>query len=111
MTNYITRGEYNELNFTLNESITLLSPNIILDIEDKVDYNHKYILLDDDYSYNTARFNQYIIEEVDQADEDLAQSKIYLEVGQYNFYVWQCTGTTISTITDSIIESGQFKVS
>lgn len=110
MTNYITKNDWSEIKFTLNESITISNPVFMLQIESKVDYTTKDLLLDDDYSWNTDRFNEYMIEEVPLVDEDLLNLKVNLELGQYNFYVWQCATASINTTTDNIIESGQIRV-
>ena len=109
MTNYIIRNTINELNFTLNESVTIENPIFILRVQDKVIYNHKDIVLGEDFSWNKDRFNQFMITEVDEVNENLSEGRIYLPIAQYNFYVYQCQSNEI-TDNDLIIESGQIIV-
>ena len=129
MTIYINKNEENICLFSLNESTKtifdgyvdlgyiipnyiesdndFILPNYILQLESKVSNDSKILWLNNDVSLNKNRINRFIIEEVSLSDQDLDNQKVYLEVGSYNYYVWE----TISDILDievanKIIESG-----
>lgn len=111
MTIILRKTQLNNVVFTLNESVTLDSPSFILEIESKVDYSNKLMWLNNDVSLNVERYNEYIIEMVDKIDEDLENMKVYLNEGEYNFYVWETESINLSKEDAfSIIESGRIKI-
>lgn len=105
----ITKGATNSCVFTLNEKITLSSPNLFIQIHSNQDNDDKLMWLNDDLSANTIRYNLYVIEET--SSEDLNDQKISLEPTSYDYFVWQTDSATLSTTyATSIVESGKLIV-
>lgn len=107
MTIYINREATNICIFTLNESINLSFPNYILQVVSKATNYDKIMWLNDDLSTNPERYNKFVIEEVNQEDEDLEDMKIHLPSTSYDFFVWETDSDNLdlSEALD-IIESG-----
>lgn len=103
----INKGVPNTCIFTLKEDTTIVDAKYILQIVSKATRKEKLMWLINDVSVNTERFNSFIIDEVDEADEDLTQMAINLDSGEYTFFVWQTDSTVLSLEqADDIIESG-----
>lgn len=110
---YIKKNNINELFFTLNEKTTLSLPNYFLQLKSNNSTSSKNLLLE--YSANTStnieRYDKFEIQEVEEQDEDLLDRKINLEIGSYDYYVWQSpSGNTQFSAVTSIVESGKVVV-
>jgi hypothetical protein len=110
---YIKKNNINELFFTLNEKTTLSLPNYFLQLKSNNSTSSKNLLLE--YSANTStnfeRYDKFQIQEVEEQNEDLLDRKINLEVGSYDYYVWQSpSGNTEFSAVTTIVESGKIIV-
>jgi hypothetical protein len=110
---YINKNSTNELFFTLNEKTTIPSANYFLQLKSNNSTSSKNLLLE--YSANTStnieRYDKFEIQEVEEQNEDLLDRKINLEIGSYDYYVWQSpSGNTQFSAVTSIVESGKVVV-
>lgn len=111
MTIQITKNQINQCAFTLNESTSIVGAKYILQIESKATNTSKLTWLEGDESLRPERLNLYSIEEVPLDQEDLAEMKVNLVKGDYNFYVWETEASALNLdLASSIIESGQLEV-
>lgn len=111
MTIYIEKNESNVCMFTLTESTTITGAKYIMQIESKALNTSKLMWLNTDLSLYPERYNEYIITEVPEIDEDLENQKINLIEGGHNFYVWQTDVDELDTdLALNIIESGWLHV-
>lgn len=111
MTIYIEKNESNICMFTLTESTTITGAKYIMQIESKALNTSKLMWLNTDLSLYPERYNEYIITEVPEIDEDLEDQKINLIEGGHNFYVWQTEVDELDTdLALNIIESGWLHV-
>lgn len=111
MTIYINKNQSNICAFTLNENTNEFASYYILELESKVDYMTKLMLLKTDMSINRIRYNKYLIQEVELINEDLMNQKINLTDSEYNYRVWESSTNVLDiNLFDNIIESGLVKV-
>ncbi len=109
MTTRILINQPNKVIFTLNEKKTLSDPNYLMEIFSKQTHDSKIIRLSGDTSINPTRFNEFIIEE--SQTEDLNAAIVTLIPGEYNYFIYETTGLTLSiSAATSILESGLVKV-
>ena len=103
---------------TLKEKTTFPTPYYLMKLTSDDNLQQKVVRISNgttliDSSLNLDRYNQFEIEEVDEADEDLGNGKINLQAGMtYDYQVYETilsTGTTIGS-WDSVVESGTLKV-
>ena len=91
---YITKNKWNELNMTLKEKTTFPTPYYLMKLTSDDNLQQKVVRISNgttliDSSLNLDRYNQYEIEEVDEADEDLGNGKINLQAGMtYDYQVY-----------------------
>ena len=101
----------NESVFTLKEKTTIAPVFYIIVIHSNQTKENKVMYLGIDQSPNVDRWNQFDIEEVPLVDEDLADTKINLVTGTYDYYVWQSTSDDLTLIDAvSVVESGKLIV-
>jgi len=71
----------------------------------KQNHDSKVLRLSGDTSLNTIRYNEFLITE--SSTEDLDNGIISLGAGEYNYFVWQSSASTLSlSAATSIVESG-----
>lgn len=107
----INKNEANNCFFTLNEKTTLSPAYYLLELVSKQNNTSKVVRLSGDTSTDTVRYNKFTITEVPSGSEDLDTANVYLESGEYDYFVWQSSATTLTlSAATSIVESGRFKV-
>lgn len=110
---YIKKDKENKCVFTLTEKSTMDSP-YILSLYSNANRDVKLMFLNEDKSMNTLRYNQYNITEVEIDDEDLEDQLINLQIGTYDYQVYQTPTPTLLDISgldnSHIIETGKLVV-
>lgn len=111
MTIYIKKDSTNNCTFTLFESTTIDDARYIIQFESKALNTSKIMWLKFDVSPTPERYNQYIIQEVPLAEENLDEQKINLNEGGYTYFVWQTISENLDlSDAQKIIESGMVHV-
>jgi len=108
---YLNKNSLNTVVFTLNEKTTLplSATTYLMEIYSDSDHDTKVLKFTGDTSFNPNRYNEFVIEET--TSEDLSLSKITLEPGQYDYFIWQTSAATMAlSAATSIVESGKLKV-
>lgn len=105
----IQKSASNLLTFTLNEKTTLTDAKYLLELYSGEQNITKVARLSGDTSLNLNRYNQFTL--VETSNEDLDTLHVSLLVGQYDYFIWQTSATTLNT-TDalSVVESGKLIV-
>jgi hypothetical protein len=109
----IIRNTTNNCVFTLFEKTTLQNANYILQLHSNDDQTDKYmwLYLSANTTGNQQRYDLYEIEET--TNEDVYNLKVNLTDSQYDYTVWQTTGSTLSTSAltrNDIVERGALNV-
>jgi hypothetical protein len=98
----ISGNQTTNVAFTLYEKTTLSGATYILDLYSNQNHNHTLIWLTGDTTNNNMRYNYFPIDLTPYTGNTLIG-------GTYDYFVWQTTGSTLSTtgltISD-IVESG-----
>lgn len=109
----IIRNTTNNCVFTLFEKTTLQNANYILQLHSNDDQTDKYmwLYLSANTTGNQQRYDLYEIEET--TNQDVYNLKVNLTDSQYDYTVWQTTGSTLSTSAltiNDIVERGALNV-
>lgn len=104
----IKRNQKNNIFLTLNEKTTIDNPFYLIKLFSKQTKTFKVIPLLDDLSNNIVRYNEFIIEE--NIVEDLNNSIIELDIGGYDYFVYESGTSSLSIEDKTIVESGKFNV-
>lgn len=108
----ITKNQSNSVPFTLNENTTLSGSSLtyLLELYSNDNNKNTVLRLSGDTSSNPNRWNEFTIIETGTT-ENLGQAIVSLEAGDYDYFVWQTTASTLSlSAATSIVESGKCKV-
>lgn len=103
----LLQGEINTSIFTLNENLTGATQptDFYFHITQDTTLQEKNFYATD-LSTNTERYNKFNIELTNLANQDLLNSKLYLEDnGFYSYYVYASSGAT-----ENLLETGRFLV-
>lgn len=96
---YISATTVTNVPFTLFEKTTLVNASYIMQLFSNQNHDNTYFWLTGDTTTNNARYNYFPV--------DL--SPYNLIGGTYDYFVWQTTGTTLSTsglTVNDVVESG-----
>jgi hypothetical protein len=109
----IIKNTVNNCVFTLREKTTFNNANYILEMYSNENHSSKLMWLysSANTSTNIVRYDLFEIEET--TNEDINNLKVNLAVSQYDYFVWETSGSTLSLsalTTDNIVESGRINV-
>lgn len=107
---FIEKNKVNTLHVTLTELTTISSPFYLLKLKNKNNAKEKVLRAGNDLG--DARYNIFRIAEVDSDDENLENSMVNLDRGQYDYTFYEtmeATGTSLSNA--SVVEFGLLEVS
>ena len=97
----------NERAVTLRERVELTAPFFLMGLSFKGDNNAEELLLISDTSAATARVNLINFEIVDdEGDEDLANCKVYLIGGNYNYRIFERADNSLTLVDSNLLEKG-----
>jgi hypothetical protein len=110
---YIYKNTTNRCVFTLNEKTTYQNADYFISLYSKQNNDNELLWLKSsaDTSNNTSRYNEWLIDETTITDVD--NLEINLQVGQYDYTVYQTTGSTLSlsaVTTSDVVETGRCNV-
>lgn len=92
----IYKNNTNDLFMTLRELTTIEFPQYIMELKSKNSNTSKTFRLGIDISLNPTRWNVFSVTETEA--EDLENAQIELQRGQYDYIVYETTGSTGNTI-------------
>lgn len=107
---FIEKNKVNTLHVTLTELTTISSPFYLLKLKNKNNAKEKVLRAGNDLG--DARYNIFRIAEVDSDNENLENSMVNLDRGQYDYTFYEtleATGTSLSNA--SVVEFGLLEVS
>ena len=97
----------NERAVTLRERVELTAPFFLMGLSFKGDNNAEKLLLISDTSAATDRVNLINFEIVDdEGDEDLANGKVYLLGGNYNYRIFERADNSLTLVDSNLLEKG-----
>ena len=97
----------NERAVTLRERVELAVPFFLMGLSFKGDNNAEKLLLISDTSAATDRVNLINFEIVDdEGDEDLANGKVYLLGGNYNYRIFERADNSLTLVDSNLLEKG-----
>ena len=97
----------NERAVTLRERVELTAPFFLMGLSFKGDNNAEKLLLISDTSAATDRVNHINFEIVDdEGDEDLANGKVYLLGGNYNYRIFERADNSLTLVDSNLLEKG-----
>ncbi len=109
MTQRVLKNQSNTLILTLTEKITLTDPNFLIEIFSKQNHDSTIARLSGDSTTNITRFNDFTLTE--SPTEDLETGVVNLIPGEYNYFIWQTSASTLFlSAATSIVESGPLVV-
>lgn len=109
---FIEKNKVNTLHVTLTELTTISSPFYLLKLKNKNNAKEKVLRAGNDLG--DARYNIFRIAEVDSDNENLENSMVNLDRGQYDYTFYEtleATGTSLSNASVSVVEFGLLEVS
>jgi hypothetical protein len=104
----IIKGSINVCVFTLNEKTTFTDAKYLLELYSNDDRGTKVLKLGTELSSDIIRFNQFNIEESDT--EDLINAVISLNVGTYDYKVYETESDLITLVDANVVETGKLVV-
>lgn len=109
----IQKNQINNIFVTVTEKTTVSPAHYLMSLYSNDNHSTKVIRFSGDNSVNSVRWNQFTIEEVPLASENLEQAKVNLiQGGTYDYVIYQTTGTTGTSIVNlTSVESGLLRVS
>lgn len=109
----IIKNTINNIFVTVTEKTTVSPANYLMSLYSNDNHSTKVIRFSGDSSTNPVRWNQFIIEEVPLASENLEEAKVNLiQGGTYDYVIYETTGTTGTSIVNlTSVESGLLRVS
>lgn len=97
----------NKVYVTLRERVELLTPIFLVGLKAKGDSNAEIILKSIDTNPATKRVNELNIEVVDDiVDQDLANGKVLLKGGNYNYRIFETDNPALDITGKKLLEQG-----
>lgn len=105
----INKNELNYLYCTVTENTTISDANYLMEVISNDNHTSKVVRFTGDTSNNPIRWNRFKVRE--DSTEDLENSIISLDVGSFDYNIYQTSGTTGTSIVGlKRVESGLLKV-
>jgi len=104
----INKDETKEVIFTLTEKSTLSTPYYLFEIVSN-DTGNKVYFTNDDFSFNTERFNSFTFSE---GGPDPLNGGFTLDPGSYDYFVWETEYSDNLSVASAsnVVERGLFEV-
>ncbi len=106
----VEKNQTNKLSVTVTEKTTLDNPFYIMNLFSKDRISNKIVRFTGDTSTNTVRINQFNLTECPLISEDLFNASIYLEVGTYDYIIYETLSSGLTISGGSPVESGLLTV-
>ena len=106
----VNKNSTNKLSVTLNEKLNFTGTTILLYLKNNQTHQEKIVKMTGDTSPNPIRINQYYVNEVIPANEDLFNASINLEVGTYDYIFYSTFNTGLTTNGGAPMETGMLTV-
>lgn len=101
----INKDELNVLYTTCTENTTISDAKYLMQLTSNDNHTSKVVRFTGDSSTNPARWNIFYLREDDT--EDLENAVVSLDVGSYDYDIYQTSATTGTSIVDLVrVESG-----
>ena len=106
----VQKNQNNKLVVTVTEKTTSSNPFYIMKLFSNDNFSDKIVRFTGDTSVNTARWNEFYLDEVTLVNEDLYNAKANLNAGTYDFIIYATYATGLTTNGGTPVQSGMLKV-